>query len=108
MLLLAVKVQKLGELGDVSVSYRAPVGYKVGKQTVIVASDFVLLRKGRTEIYINVTGPSNDEAADGSREADREGLLRPRSRLIVRRRVGYPGPRARRPGRGFASMRPPR
>ena len=29
---------------------------------MIVASDFVLLRKGRTEIYLNVTGPSNDTA----------------------------------------------
>ena len=56
-------------------SYRAPVGYKVGKQTVIVASDFVLLRKGRTEIYINVTGPSNEPALAGPREADREDLL---------------------------------
>jgi len=60
VLLLKVKKQKIGALGDSAVSYRAPVGYKVGKQTVIVASDFILLRKGDTEIYINVTGPSND------------------------------------------------
>ena len=38
------------------------MGYKVGKQTVVVASDFLLLRKGRTEIYVNVTGPSNEPA----------------------------------------------
>jgi hypothetical protein len=60
VLLLKVKKQKLPALGDTSASYRAPVGYKVGKQTVVVASDFVFLRKGRTEIYLNVTGPSND------------------------------------------------
>ena len=57
---LAPKRQKFPALGDVSMRYRAPVAYKVGKQTVIVASDFVFLRKGRTEIYLNVTGPSND------------------------------------------------
>jgi hypothetical protein len=62
VLLLTVKKQSIGDLGDSAVSYRAPVGYKVGKQTVIVASDFILLRKGRTEIYINVTGPSNEPA----------------------------------------------
>src|SRR5262249_28340008 len=60
ILLLKVKKQKLGALADSAVSYRAPVGYKVGKRTVIVASDFILLRKGGTETYINVTGPSND------------------------------------------------
>ena len=57
---LAPKQQKFPALGDVSMRYRAPVAYKVGKQTVVVASDFVFLRKGRTEIYLNVTGPSND------------------------------------------------
>ena len=71
-----MKKQKLGDLGDSSVSYRAPVGYKVGKQTVIVASDFVLLRKGRTEIYINVTGPSNDAGSAGAaRSGSRRTLL---------------------------------
>ena len=62
LVLFRVKPTKVGTFGDVSVSYRAPVGYKVGKQTVIVTSDFVLLRKGRTEIYLNVTGPSTDDA----------------------------------------------
>jgi hypothetical protein len=58
--LLMPKKQKFPDLADVSVRYRAPIAFKVGKQTVIVASDFVFLRKGRTEIYLNVTGPSND------------------------------------------------
>jgi hypothetical protein len=58
--LLMPKKQKFPTLGDVAVRYRAPVAYKIGDQTVIVASDFVFLRKGRTEIYLNVTGPSND------------------------------------------------
>jgi len=62
--LLKTQKQELGKLpaADSAVSYRVPVGYKVGKQTVVVASDFLLLRKGRTEIYVNVTGPSNDAA----------------------------------------------
>jgi hypothetical protein len=60
--LLKTQKQDLGKLGDSAVSYRVPVGFKVGKQTVVVASDFLLLRKGRTEIYVNVTGPSNDAA----------------------------------------------
>jgi hypothetical protein len=57
---LTPKKQSFPQLADVSVRYRAPVLFKVGKQSVIVASDFVFLRKGRTEIYLNVTGPSND------------------------------------------------
>lgn len=61
LILLPVKARELGKFADVSVSYRAPVGYKVGKQTYTVLSDFVFLRKGRTEIYINVTGPSTAE-----------------------------------------------
>jgi hypothetical protein len=61
--LLKTQKRNLGKLaGDSAVSFRVPVGYKVGKQTVVVASDFLLLRKGRTEIYVNVTGPSNDAA----------------------------------------------
>jgi hypothetical protein len=59
LLLFKVKPRSLGKFADVSVSYRAPVGYKVGKQTVIVLTDFVFLRKGRTEIYFLVTAPSN-------------------------------------------------
>ena len=61
LVLLPVTVRKLGQFADVSVSYRAPIGYKIGKQTVPVISDFIFLRKGRTEIYINVTGPASAE-----------------------------------------------
>jgi hypothetical protein len=56
-----VKKTKLPKLGDSSVAYRAPVGYKVGNQTVVVTSDFIFLRKGRTEIYINLVGPSTND-----------------------------------------------
>jgi hypothetical protein len=61
LILLPVKPRHLGKFADVSVAYRAPVGYKVGKQTVVVTSDFIFLRKGRSEIYLNVTGPSTDD-----------------------------------------------
>jgi hypothetical protein len=61
LILFKVKATKLGKFADVSVSYRAPVGYKVRGRTVIVTSDFVFLRKGRTEVYVNVTGPSTDD-----------------------------------------------
>ena len=61
-ILLKTQKRSIGDIGDSAVSYRVPVGYKIGKQTVVVASDFLLLRKGRTEIYVNVTGPSNDAA----------------------------------------------
>ena len=62
-----------------AVRYRAPVAYKVGKQTVVVASDFVFLRKGRTEIYLNVTGPSNDPASRRCSALARKLLARVRS-----------------------------
>jgi hypothetical protein len=62
LLLFDVKQTKLPKLADVSVAYRAPVGYKIGGKTFLVTSDFIFIRKGRTEIYINVTGPSSSEA----------------------------------------------
>ena len=61
LLLFPVKEQKLAKLGDVSVGYRAPVGYKIGGKTLLVTSDFLFLRKGRTEIYVNITGPSTSD-----------------------------------------------
>jgi hypothetical protein len=60
--LLPVKKQKIAKLGDSTVHYRAPIAVKSGGETVTVLSDFVLLRKGRTEIYLNVVAPSTDEA----------------------------------------------
>ena len=62
LLLFPVKKQKLAKLGDSSVSYRAPVGVKVGKDTFVVTTDFILMRKGRTEVYVNVVGPSTENA----------------------------------------------
>ena len=59
-------------------SYRAPVGVKVGKETVVVTSDFIFLRKGRTEIYVNVVGPSTENAQlGGARAARGEDAHRP-------------------------------
>jgi hypothetical protein len=60
--LLKTKVRKLGKFADVSVSYRVPVAIKVGKQSVVVNSDYIFIRKGATEIYINVTAPSTNPA----------------------------------------------
>jgi hypothetical protein len=57
--LFPVKVRQLGKFADVSVGYRELVGYRIGKQTVPVIADFVFLRKGRTEIYVNVVAPSS-------------------------------------------------
>jgi hypothetical protein len=56
-----VKKTALPKVGDSSVAYRAPVPYKVGNQTVVVTSDFVFIRKGDTEIYLNVVGPSTSD-----------------------------------------------
>jgi hypothetical protein len=58
--LLPVEHRKLPKLGDVSAAYRAPIGVKAGGKTVTVLSDFLFLRKGRTEIYVNVVAPSNN------------------------------------------------
>jgi hypothetical protein len=60
--LLKTKARKLGKFADVGVSYRVPIAIKQDKQTVVVNSDFILMRKGRAEIYINVIAPSTDEA----------------------------------------------
>jgi hypothetical protein len=60
--LLKTKIRKLGKFADVSVSYRVPIAIKVGSKSVVVNSDFIFLRKGRTEIYINVTAPSTEPA----------------------------------------------
>lgn len=49
------------KLGDSTVHYRAPLGVKSGDKTVSVLSDFILMRKGRTEIYLNVVAPAADE-----------------------------------------------
>jgi len=59
--LLPVERQKIAKLADTTVHYRAPIGVKSGNQTFTVLSDFVFLRKGRTEIYLNVVAPSTDE-----------------------------------------------
>jgi hypothetical protein len=60
-ILFPVKTRKLGKFADVSVSYRAPVGFKVNGKIQSVISDFVFVRKGRTEIYLNVVAPSSAE-----------------------------------------------
>jgi len=60
-ILLPVQVRKLGNFADVSVSYRVPVGFKSGGKVQTVLTDFVILRKGRTEIYLNVVAPSSAE-----------------------------------------------
>jgi hypothetical protein len=61
VLLLPVKRLKIAKLADVTAHYRAPIVVKSGKQSFTVLSDFVFLRKGRTEIYLNVIAPSTDE-----------------------------------------------
>jgi hypothetical protein len=60
--LLKTKVRKLGNFAEVSMSYRVPIAIKTGNQSVVVNSDFIFLRKGRTEAYVNVTAPSADDA----------------------------------------------
>jgi hypothetical protein len=60
-ILLPVKARKLGKFADVSVSFRASIGRKSGGRVQTVLSDFVLLRKGRTEIYLNIVAPSSAE-----------------------------------------------
>ena len=58
LILFPVKATKLGKFADVSVSYRETIGVKSGGKVQTVISDFVFLRKGRTEIYLNVVAPS--------------------------------------------------
>jgi len=59
--LLPVQRQKIAQLADSTVHFRAPIGVKSGNQRFTVLSDFLLMRKGRTEIYLNVIAPSTDE-----------------------------------------------
>jgi hypothetical protein len=67
--LLAAERRKLATSADVNVAYRVPIAVKVGAKSVLVNSDFILLRKGRTEIYMNVTAPSSDARAIAALEA---------------------------------------
>jgi hypothetical protein len=57
--LLPVQRQKIANLGDVTVHYRLPVGIK--SKQVAVFSDYIFMRKGRTEIYLNVVAPAANE-----------------------------------------------
>jgi len=59
--LLPVQRQKIAKLADTTVHYRAPIGVKSGNQTFTILYDVLMLRKGRTEIYLNVVAPSTDE-----------------------------------------------
>jgi hypothetical protein len=58
------KPRFLGKIGgSVPVSYRVPVAIKDGSKTLILNADYIFLRKGRMEVYINVIAPSDDEAS---------------------------------------------
>jgi hypothetical protein len=59
--ILAAQRRNFPKLGDSTAHYRAPLGVKSGDQTLSVLSDFILMRKGRTEIYLNVVAPAADE-----------------------------------------------
>jgi hypothetical protein len=59
--ILGAKRQPSPKLGDSAAHYRVPLGVKSGNQTVSVLSDVLLLRKGRTEIYLNVISPADNE-----------------------------------------------
>ncbi len=56
VIILSAKRQPFPKLGDTAVLYRIPLGIK--NQNVTVLSDFIMMRKGRTEIYLNVVAPS--------------------------------------------------
>ncbi len=59
--ILAAERQAFPKLGDSTVHYRTPLGVKSGNQTISVLADFILMRKGRTEVYVNVVAPANAE-----------------------------------------------
>jgi hypothetical protein len=47
-------------LGDVAVLYRTTIAYKLGKQTVSVYDDTLMLAKSRTAFWLNFVAPSSD------------------------------------------------
>jgi hypothetical protein len=49
------------KLGDSTAHFRTPLGVKSGDETVSVLADFILMRKGRHEIYLNVVAPASNE-----------------------------------------------
>ena len=57
-------------VGDVAVRYRTTIAYKVGKQTVAVYDDTLMLAKGRTEVWLNFVAPSSDEVTLELREQE--------------------------------------
>jgi hypothetical protein len=59
--ILGAQRQPTPKLGDSSAHYRVPLGVKSGNQTVSVLSDVLMVRKGRTEIYLNVVAPADNE-----------------------------------------------
>ncbi len=50
------------KLADRTAVFRVPIAYKMGKQTVVIDSDFLYFGQGRTEIYVNVIAPSVQES----------------------------------------------
>jgi hypothetical protein len=58
------------KVGDVAARYRTTIAYKLGKQTVAVYDDVLMLAKGRTELWLNFVAPSSDEATLELREQE--------------------------------------
>ena len=57
-------------LGDVAVLYRTTIAYTIGKQTVSVYDDTLMLAKSRTALWLNFVAPSSDEGPLELREQE--------------------------------------
>jgi len=68
---------KFPRLATVSVLYRVPILYKVGKQTVTFDDDTMFLSKSRTQFWVNFLAPSTEVATLDLREQEiAEALLK--------------------------------
>ena len=56
-------VKRLGfpKVAPVAVLYRTSILYQVGKKTVTIYDDTLMLGKGRTSIWMNIVAPSTDQ-----------------------------------------------
>jgi hypothetical protein len=56
-----VKKLSFPKLAPVALLYRTSILYRVGKKTVTIYDDTLMLGKGRTSIWMNIIAPSTDQ-----------------------------------------------
>jgi len=70
-----VKKLHFPKVGSVAVAYRTTIVVKVGKTSVTVYDDTLMLAKGRTSVWMNFVAPSQDEGPLELREQQLAKLL---------------------------------